>query len=292
MNAPVRLLRMPPCLGRYERGDIECDGHPSVGATLDELLPCLFRDRCVAFRKLLQETGKRRQNFVTVRELTRGPIQGRFAFPLEPDFDVQLDERILRYDIRGGIVTSRRGSLPARPSKQRQGLRRGPPTAAHRRKLARRGRRRFRELRKRLHREGLGYLGIVAEHIGRPFKREEVGARPGELFVVDSYEERKCAVLYYRLCNATHKLVQRPVVRFRPRIAAGAHGSIELQVACPHDAFISLTPKRDRARFNFEARERKDSYKVRLRQVNRESAVALAQVVKKLVAEGYFGFDT
>ena len=139
--------------------------------------------------------------------------------------------------------------------------------------------------------EGLGYLTIVASQIGCTFKREEVGARPGELFLVDNYSAKKCVVLYYRLPSISRKLQQRAVVRFKPRIAAGGQGSIELQVACPHDAFISLVPKRDMARFEFEPRERKDSYKVRLRRANRESVVALAEVVEKLAAEGYFGFE-
>ena len=46
--------KMPLCLRKYSRGDIECDGRAGARVHRDSI-PCVYRDRCVAFQKLISK---------------------------------------------------------------------------------------------------------------------------------------------------------------------------------------------------------------------------------------------
>jgi hypothetical protein len=284
------LDRMPICLGSYEARDRLCDGAPSRGATFDEVLPCLFRDRCVAFAKLLHETRKPREHFVFAHEVARGAFQGNFSFPKQADLLVQLDERIVRYGIVAGKITNRTGIIVVPKRVVGRSCKLGPQSRNHRAKIGRALRRSLKRLRNELQCLGWDFLRIVATQLGRPLNIEEVGARPEELFLVDALESKRFGALYYRLRRFRRKFSQRPVVRFYPRIYRGFRGSVELQVACPFADFERLVPKRDRMRFSYRSRQKFDSFGVAMRHVTTESASFVAEMVERLAREGHFGF--
>lgn len=86
------MNRFPPCFGRYERGDKECDGSTPVEA-------CLVRDRCLALGMHLVANDLKPRNVLLFRYADKTK---EYALPAEPTLLPLIDSIVISRRIRDG----------------------------------------------------------------------------------------------------------------------------------------------------------------------------------------------
>lgn len=99
--------RLPICLRKYSRGDVECDGRPRAKSDR-ERIPCVYRDRCVALQRFIKIKGIQRRELLKLRKVKDSDGKRRvYAFSIEDSekFQQRLIRIIDRYGIRNGRIT-------------------------------------------------------------------------------------------------------------------------------------------------------------------------------------------
>ena len=73
--------RLQSCFGTYDTTDIECNGELS-NKELSERSPCIWRKKCGAFTRYLEQSEKSVSDYLKVRGEHGKPISGYNAFNL------------------------------------------------------------------------------------------------------------------------------------------------------------------------------------------------------------------
>ncbi len=81
------MKRVPVCFGDYRQRDRMCNGSKSSD-------PCLMRDRCSAFKGMVEDGGEKRETFLRLNR--------NWAY-LTPELVSSLDVRIARLGIQDGL---------------------------------------------------------------------------------------------------------------------------------------------------------------------------------------------
>jgi hypothetical protein len=98
-----KKMCVPFCVGEYEKGDVNCDGSPS-GTDL-QMRCCSWRDRCVAFRKHIRETGETYEQHIELVLDEKSPGGGEYSgYPLRgrKAFMDWCDSLVKKYNIEEG----------------------------------------------------------------------------------------------------------------------------------------------------------------------------------------------
>jgi len=101
--------KMPICLRKYERGNVECDGRPGAKSK-DERVPCVYRDRCVALQKLIRVKNISVKSLLKLRKIKDVDGARRvysFSIGDSEKFQQWLARIIDRYGIVNGRITIR-----------------------------------------------------------------------------------------------------------------------------------------------------------------------------------------
>lgn len=199
--------RMPRCVGHYDIGDTTCDGDPK-GATDEDKMPCVFRDRCAALQKHCSESGHQPQDYVELRKLE--DVDGekrRFAIAKADDdvFSGQLARWAKRWGIRNGRVTLTTPIDPEpkknnKPKKKRaRDIRiRQPPSADARRKAAKAIADSAETSVQEAYQMASWFNKQLETHTQHAFVTRASEARPGEMFIVDRMRSSRYVAVYCR----------------------------------------------------------------------------------------------
>jgi hypothetical protein len=111
--------KLPVCIRKYERGNIECDGR-SRARDPHEKASCFFRDRCAALRHLVKLRRYKARDLVKLKKVRDKDNKRRtYAFSVSDSDEFQrwLLRAVDKYGIRNGRVTIRHPKEEKAPKK-------------------------------------------------------------------------------------------------------------------------------------------------------------------------------
>ncbi len=263
--------RMPRCLGAYEADDPQCDGNP-VGKTDHDRAPCVYRDRCSAFIKLMDLTGRPRDYFVREgEEPGPGAKPVKYAFANQGDFDLLLNEQIDAYGITAGRITVRvpkKIKPPVKSSRPRPTAA-GKPSKATQRAGAKARSKQFGAGRDKAQEVAQWYMRKLAERLKRKVALFDEAARPGDLYLVDKLESAGYCAVYCKGKGRKHA-----VCSF---FYKSLTGKLEIRLACSFEHYAKAVPKADQATLKPIDHTGKDgAFKVRFKEVDAGRAAMIA----------------
>lgn len=252
-------MSYPPCLGWYARADEICDGDPRGDG--DDAAACVFRDRCVAFARLVERSGKEREAFLDIDEDDARP-----RLPIRT-FHHALNRVILAYGIKNGVATKR----PGKTSKRK---RNGVSKVRGREVVS------LRPARERAEELAAFFAGKVVETTGRDIYDLPGEADPGELFIVDRMEKSGYASLYARGAR-----------RFRYPIAVifpnRRDGSLQVRVAADFERFSGVVSKTWLSKLEpIDCTGKDGRFCVRLIGLDQETSSVVAETISRAIDEG------
>lgn len=229
--------KLPLCLRKYDRGNVECDGRPRAKTERDRMA-CVYRDRCVSLQRLIQIGGHKARDILKLRKV-RDPDGKRrvYAFAINDgeEFQQWLTRGIDRYGIRNGRITIRHSEeeKPRKPrvirnrseeSKQKsvQALVKARKHAA--KALSEKAVEDLEVTRKLLQ----WFLTRLKRETKRPFAKSEKQAKIGHLFLIDRVESSRYVTVYGKTVKVTKSKrtveVRKPIVSVV--LAARSHSLI------------------------------------------------------------------
>lgn len=196
--------RLPICLRKYSRGDVECDGRPRAKNDRDRI-PCVYRDRCVALQRFIKIRGIQRRELLKLRKVR--DIDGKrrvYAFSIEDSekFQQRLIRIIDRYGIRNGRITI---SHPQEERcKPRKMVERSEEAKDKSRKALVKARKEAsRAISEKADKDVRATMKLVEwfisrfqKKVGRKVYTDRDGIDIGELFLVDRVESNRYIVIY------------------------------------------------------------------------------------------------
>lgn len=270
--------RMPRCLGAYEPDDPQCDGNP-VGRTDQDRAPCVYRDRCAAFIKLMDVTHRPRDYFVReTHEPGPGGKPARYSVANQTDFDEKLNEQISAFGIQAGRVTIRVPAKPKAVKLRPKPTATGKPTKAIQRAGAKARSKQFRAGREKSQEVAQWYMRKLSERLKRKVAPFDEAARPGDLYMIDRLESAGYCAVYCKGKGRRHA-----VSSF---IYKSLTGKLEIRLACSFQDYTKAVPKADQATLKPMDHTGKDgAFKVRFQEVDAgraaQVATSLAQVFRR-----------
>ncbi len=260
--------RMPRCLGAFEADDPQCDGNP-VGKTKTDKAPCVFRDRCAAFVRLMTLTKKPREWYVRTGEEPSDDGPRVYTYANHADFEQQLNQQIDAYGIRDGRITS------TKPIKLRLAAAR-PKAAKVRDKQIEKGKQKAREV-------AQWYVKRIGEKLKRKVATFEQAARPGDLFLVDKSETSGYCALYCKGKGRKHAVTS---FIYKP-----LSGQLEVRLAVSWDDYIAGAPALARDELKALDHTGKDgAFRVRIRDVDTGRAGIIANALYRVLKRFDPGF--
>lgn len=280
--------RMPRCLGAFEEDDPQCDGNP-VGKTEEDRAPCVYRDRCAGFVKLMDITKRPRDYFIrTLETVTHGGAKPvAYTFANHEGFEEQVNEQILLYGIQGGRARYDKPLKPkmvVRPAaKVTKPLRKPKPSKAFARAGAKARSKQTRDGREKSKEVGQWYIKRVATRLGRKVAAFEESARPGELFLVDRLESSNYCALY---CKGKTRRIAITSYLYKPN-----KGLIEVRLAVAFADYMTACSRSEREALAPVDHTGKDgAFKVRILNVDSHNASVIAETLSKVDKRAGFAF--
>jgi hypothetical protein len=267
--------RMPRCLGMFEADDPQCDGN-AVGKTAAERAPCVYRDRCAGFIKLMDITKRPREFFVREAE---EPDKRVYTYANSDDFEQQLLVQIDQFGIHSGRATTKpvKIKLPKKitpppqlkPGKIRKATQRAGAKA--RNKTLDKGREKCEIVAK-------WFVKKLCERLKRKLAAFEQTARPGDMYLVDKLATSGYCAIYCKGKGRRHgvaSFINKPLT-----------GKLEIRLACEFANYEAATAKATRAALAATDHTGKDgAFKVRFQNVDAQAAaqisVALCHTFKR-----------
>jgi hypothetical protein len=276
--------RMPRCLGAFEEDDPQCDGNP-VGKTEGARAPCVYRDRCAGFVKLMDITKRPRDYFV--RTLDTVPHAGAkpvtYTFANHDGFEEQVNEQILLFGIQSGRARYDKPLKPKIVPKKTPkvvGLRApggkvSKPSKVFARAGAKARSKQTRDGREKSKEVGQWYIKRVSTRLGRKVAAFEESARPGELFLVDRLESSNYCALY---CKGKTRRIAITSYLYKPN-----KGLIEVRLAVPFQHYMTVCSRSERDELAPVDHTGKDgAFKVRIMEVDSHRASMIAETLAKV----------
>ena len=272
------MRRMPRCVGLYDQGHRQCDGDRR-GASDLERMPCVYRDRCAAFRLQMRASGRPREFFVTNKV-----VDGvEYSFALEERaFHDGLTETIVRHGIvNGHPARSVPAPLKERPhvlARQRQRM----AIARLKQKPTKKAMKRLAAAQRAKNKNAFAEALDVARWLVKVLSermRMSVAAAPdeaphGRLYLVDRSETSGYQALYARVRNKRIPLLNFMLKRQK----------LEVRLATSISAVEAAASKADVALLAPSVVE-DGSFKTRFRDVDKERAHVIATLVAKLFGD-------
>jgi len=279
---------MPRCLGAFEEDDPQCDGNP-VGKTEADRAPCVYRDRCAGFIKLMDITKRPRDYFVRTIETVKhgGAKPVAYTFANHEGFEEQVNEQILLFGIQGGRARYDKPLKPriaARKTPKVVGIRApGKPSKVFARAGAKARSKQTRDGREKSKEVGQWYIKRVAARLGRKVAAFEESARPGELFLVDRLESSNYCALY---CKGKTRRIAITSYLYKPN-----KGLIEVRLAVAFADYMTACSRSEREGLAAIDHTGKDgAFKVRIMEVDSHRASIIAETLAKADKRSLFSF--
>lgn len=250
---------MPACLGSYASLDRECDGDRR-SRDPDEKAPCFWRDRCVAFQKLMEGDGRQAAHFV---EIVMDADKRRYAFAKSERFPERLAEQQVRWKILNGKAAPR--PVEIAPAKRAGSPAKRPGVAP-----VNSGGERGKELIKKA-------VALVKKSAGLPPIHRAGAARDGEYYLVNR-------VAYSSVYRRRSPGRDKAVFAVYPRARGGV---VEVRLAVDLDAFLSVASVPIQRALKPEP-YRDGAFRVRVLGVDRAGLAMVGEVIGKLLRQGVF----
>jgi len=279
---------MPRCLGAFEEDDPQCDGNP-VGKTEEDRAPCVYRDRCAGFVKLMDITKRPRDYFIRTLDVVAhgGAKPVAYTFANHEGFEEQVNEQILLFGIQSGRARYDKPLKPKMvirpPAKVDQPLRKPKPSKVFARAGAKARSKQTRDGREKSKEVGQWYIKRVATRLGRKVAAFEESARPGELFLVDRLESSNYCALY---CKGKTRRIAITSYLYKPN-----KGLIEVRLAVAFADYMTACSRSEREALAPVDHTGKDgAFKVRIMGVDSHNASMIAETLSKVDKRSGFPF--
>lgn len=269
MTEPSEKKRMPLCLGEYESGNAECDGSSSATSD-DERMACVFRDRCVAFRRMCREAKERPERFLRWRKMHDDDgVRRQYAFSRMGDekFAAALSKIIARYEIKNGRITNRRGDV----NKQKR-RRRAKPKAVRTLPTVEPG-----KAADHAYALAAWFWKRLEESSGVRIHDLPGSAGSGEFYLVDRTETSNYTALYMRF-GAKKIAVASAYPNLRD-------GSLQVRIALSLEKLRDNLQKDEAAELSLEDYSGKDgNFKTRVRGLDKARAAMVADALSRITS--------
>ena len=207
------------CFGEYGSSDPSCNGRRRPRTERDGW-PCVFRDHCVAFAKMVEISVHEREELIELRADGKY-ADGRSVYPRTNrwDFDREIAELIYKYRIRDGRILAPNGvDELARPQQI---------TAATIKRRTRMLKKVRQQRREEMHTVCDAFIAEFSRAAGVSFVSKST-ARAGDFFVADKLKRSRYLAIYGR----THQGARRPVCQLLPQPQNGTL-NIKLPLGVP-----------------------------------------------------------
>lgn len=287
--------KLPVCIRKYDRGNVECDGRPRARTEQDRM-PCTYRDRCVSLQRLIKIGSHKARDLLKLRKV-RDPDGKRrvYAFAINDgeEFQRWLMRGIDRYGIRNGRVTIRHPDeeKPRKPrvirNRSEESKKKSAAALVVARKYA------ATALKEKAV-EDLGatqkllqwFMVRLQRATKRVFARDEQRAKIGQLFIVDRIGSSRYVTVYAKVPKATKKRrvieIRRPVVSIV--LAARSH-SLQFRTTLEPPRLVKCMAKQSRAKVGVEDFD-EGRFKSKTFPVGKEGASIMAEAIAKAIDRG------
>jgi len=286
--------KLPVCLRKYDRGNVECDGRPRA-RTEQERMPCVYRDRCVSLQRLMKIGDHKARDLLKLRKV-RDPDGKRrvYAFSIEDSDDFQrwLMRGIDRYGIRNGRVTIRHPE-EEKPRKPRVIKNRSEESKKKSADALVKARKHAAKALKEKATDDLDatqkllrwFLSRLQRATKRPFAKDEKRAKLGHLFIVDRIDSSRYVTVYAKVLKKTKKRVieiRKPVVLVV--LAARSH-SLQFRTTLEPAKLTKCIAKSNRSKVGIEAFA-EGRFNSKTIPVGKEGASIMAEAIAKAIERG------
>lgn len=212
---------MPSCIGHYDRGDSVCDGDKQ-GETEEEIMPCVYRDRCAAFKEHCAKKKYSVDQFVKIIECPdqNGDTQ---EYAVAKGDQEKFASRMLKWVGKFRIVNGRVGgdgeeSAPSPKKKKSSNKKlndpkdRKGPSASARNKAKKAISKKVEESNEAAYELCAWFTKCLEEATGRKVV-DRPSANNGQFFVVDRMENSRYMAVYCRKQNDG----KIPIVSLHPK---------------------------------------------------------------------------
>lgn len=275
---------MPKCIGHYDVGDEACDGEKD-GATEDDRISCVFRDRCAALKQHCQANGFTPEQFIKIRKKDDDDGERR-AYAVAKGDDEQFAQQLAKWSKRWGISAGRvTKSKPddkkpkrdgAKKTRPRDVVDRPGPDAAIRKKAKDAVAAKATESLAEAYQMCAWFTKCLGEATGREVVERQPEASEGDLFVIDRMDKSRYAAVYCR----KGKSAKVAVASIYPHTRAG---TCQIRFPVEADAFDDFPLSRDKLGI---ATINDGKFKSRSRKLDKEGIAMAAEAVARLVKSG------
>lgn len=288
--------KLPICLRKYAKGEVECDGRPRARSEHDRM-PCVYRDRCVALQRVMKVQRTPARELLKLRKVVDVDNQRRvyaFATGDGQEFQTMLNRAIDRYGIRNGRVTIRHPQEEP-PRKKRTIKNRSDESKAKSTKALKKARKEASRVLKQKAADDLEattelvkwFLSRLQRKTRRKVSEDREAAVLGELFVVDRIESSRYVTVYcksQKRDKKRKKMVEsrKPVVSVV--LAARTH-SLNFRFPVDVDDFNEAIAEGDRDRVGLEEFD-EGRFKAKSNPLDREGISIVADSIAVAIRKG------
>jgi len=270
---------LPICMGQYDHADATCNGESRSSYEKDKE-PCIFRDRCSAFRRQLQHVGGQISDHLKLAELRVDGAVKEYQTPIgdSSEFESNLVRWTKEWNVQQGRVGN---AKPVDKRPNRLGGRKKPRAIeVHPRNVNWRARqsntaRHRREARARDYRIIQWFVSSLVIELSVHLYPKEAGTPYGGLFISDTISSNGHVILYIR-----GRAKNAPVVKLRPNGA-----TIDNTVILFPFAKSSIQPLLGSSKLAIHE-VADNAYKSKLSNLDRGGVAWSAKVVARLVKSG------
>jgi hypothetical protein len=282
------IKKMPRCVGHYDVGDPICDGEPD-GATENDRMACVFRNRCAGFKKLCQTVDKEPKHLVSIRKVEDADGEGRkYAFAKVDDdtFGELCAIQVRRWGIKDGRITRRTPleDAPPRPKKAKAPKKAvrpiPPPTPDARRKATAAIKDKAAEAHAHAYTMAAWFTKSMEEATGRKIHQSMTEASVGDLVLVDRVDKSKYIALYCKASDKGKKLaVASAYFRTRSKL-------VHIRVAADTVAFTEVIAAPNRAALGIKEIRNDGHFKSGTGNLDQEGVSLSVEGIARLVRKG------
>lgn len=272
---------MPLCVATYDRHHKECNGDPE-GADDEERMPCVYRDRCVAFGVYCRKNRADRSDLI---QLVKGPDNGTYAIAKGDDAELQqlLVDHIKKYKIKDGVaagapLVTAGGVRPATGARQPAPRAEVPkpsskPPRGTPRSLNTEGRAKVAEI-------GDHFQSMLLQLMKRTMADSHGEAAPGQLYMIDRRERSNYVALYAKTANGGKVAIAS--MYFKPN-----NGVLEVRCAVEYRAFVAFLSATNIKKLEPQDYTGRDGqFKVRLPKLDKMGVALVAEALARATQAG------
>lgn len=295
--------KLPICIHKYERGNIECDGRPRA-KSMNDKIPCVYRDRCVAMQQLIKLKGMRVRELVKLRKIR--DIDGKrrvYAFSSgdSKSFQRRLIHIIDRYGIKNGRITIRHPK-EEKPKKQRKQIIRSEEAKQKSIKALKKARiAAARALKDKAERDMdatkeifYWFLSRFEKKCKKRVYKNNTNVGVGDFFIIDKIKRSKYAKIYVKTTTVIKKHGKKTIGEIKKPIVCVVlttrnHG-IQFRTTLKPEQFDDILSKENIKKLGIVSFS-EGKYKSKTSPVGKEGVSIFVDALNKAIKEGMIKFS-